>query len=82
MHGGFGRSITCRKGKFITRMSNYPKNKGTALLALEVVQYSQPFTKPQAGHPREQRHIEDSVLFSCAGGVLALRVANMVKSAL
>lgn len=28
--------------------------------------------RSQASHPREQRHIEDSVLFSCAGGVLAL----------
>lgn len=72
MCGGFGRSITFRKDKFITQTSNYPKNKGTALLALKVVQYSQPFTKPQAGHPRDRRHIEDSVLFSCAGEVAAL----------
>ena len=66
MDGGFGRSIMCKKGKSITRISIY-SSKNVVLSMGEVVQYSQPATRLLAGHLEEWCHIWGSVLVSAVG---------------
>lgn len=56
----FGRCITCRKGKSITRIS-------IVLSAEEWVQCSQPATSHMSGHPGNWYHIRISELVSAVG---------------
>lgn len=69
MDGSFGKSIVCRDGKFVFKVSIYSsKNKTLPVpLVMEAVQCNQSATRQLAGPSREWCHIRDSVLFSAAG---------------